>query len=252
MLVVDTREPKFIDTDFTRAYLSRGDYAIIRKDGTCAALIERKTCYDYVASIQDGRIKSIETKLLGVGDKTYLILEDSFPEYIKFHGIAFKSVLKSCARISQQHGIIFVRTESFEDTLNYIKKLVVTLGEDFGVAPIPTILQTVVRKTEEEIIIEALCGSMKNVGEKTARLIMQHGSLNDHITNAHHVEKPFNCMPAKLNKIQQEQYKALFSVEGDKSILLRKCFLTRYPNFSLTTAWVVLSDELQAILNFKA
>lgn len=217
MLIVDTREPRFEDPDFTRAYLSRGDYAIIRKDGKCAALIERKTFSDYVASMKDKRIRSIETKLLGIAEKTYVLLEGVHELDAMCHGISFRSVLKSCARLEREHNIVILRSQSFQGSRDLIKALVNDFEEDFSVATIPDILQQAVKKNPYEYAVEFLAESMKGVGELTAELILAHGSLQDHLTMKEEV-----VMPKTLNKLQREQYRAMFSDEHSCDVLHHK------------------------------
>ena len=254
MLVVDTREPQFEDAAFTRAYLSRGDYAIIRPDGTCAALIERKTFADYVASMKDKRIKSIETKLLGVADKTYVLLEVNTSVELETmcHGISFGSVLKSCARIEREYGVVILRSSSFENSREILKALEIefnAMSRDIEVK-IPAILQQVVHKSPYDTIIDFLMASMHGIGEKSAKAILDKGSLLTHI-----MCKPEIYMPKQLNKKQQEQYHAIFDAGSDEpagySTLLKepscKYLFSREPKLQALTL-IQLSEFPQSEL----
>ena len=132
-LIIDNRE-KYIKKFFekhTDLYpniiyknLDLGDI-IITENNIPLIIIERKTIPDLLASIKDGRYKEQKKRIKesNIKYKIYLIEDD--PKYHKKYSLSVidKKTIVSSTLSTLIQEINVIKTQSFEDTINYIETL---------------------------------------------------------------------------------------------------------------------------------
>lgn len=137
-LLIDDREHAVYDVIkndsswFERQRLYYGDFAIVCPNKRILALIERKTIYDYGASIRDGRHKNKE-KLIEMRNKhkcdVYYIIEgniDDVPLHCTFDGIPMSSIYSSIMNLSTRDGIFMHNTANQDTTAKRLYKLLLS------------------------------------------------------------------------------------------------------------------------------
>jgi len=185
-LVVDCRERGLLE-HFPTAPVKQlvlGDL-VIEQDGKEVIIIERKTVADFVASISDGRYREQSERLMAydIPNHNVLYLIEGSLKYYK-HKIPKATLLSAMTSLLYGKGFSVVRTESVEDTADFVRALLAKLQKEKGYAE-PKVGGSAVRKQKRDKItpetIDALMLSqIPSVSATTAAAILSvYPTLND-------------------------------------------------------------------------
>ena len=133
-LYIDCREAGLVPffPEATVKQLSIGD-AVVERDGVEIAIIERKTVADLAASIKDGRYREQSTRLndSSVPNHNILYLIEGSLRGEKLP-LPRKTLLASLVSLNYGKGFSVVRTESLEQTAEFIQVFFDKLSKEDG------------------------------------------------------------------------------------------------------------------------
>lgn len=188
-LVVDCRERAMLE-HFPSAPVKQlvlGDF-VIEQDGKELVILERKTVADFVASIVDGRYREQSERLMAYdipNHNVIYLIEGSLKNYR--HALPKPTLLAAMASLMYGKGFSVVRTESIEDTADFVRALVSKLQKENGYAE-PKIGGSTIRKQKrDKITVETIDAIMlsqiPSVSMATATAILKdHASIFDLIS----------------------------------------------------------------------
>lgn len=152
-LVIDCRERALLE-HFPTAQVKQlvlGDL-VIEQDGKELVIIERKTVADFVASIVDGRYREQSERLMAYdipNHNVMYLIEGTFRNYR--HKLPKPTLLAAMASLMYGKGFSVIRTESVEDTADFVRALLSKLQKEKGYAE-PKIGGSTVRKQKRDKI----------------------------------------------------------------------------------------------------
>lgn len=133
-IILDTREHDLIkyfieqELPFKTNNLDVGDFQVV-KDGNPIIIIERKSLKDLSASIKDGRYKEQKIRLAATGLDTHnivFLIEGNLSSYRGKWLLPHSTILASIINTLFRDGFSVLRTYSFKDTCEYLKKITQT------------------------------------------------------------------------------------------------------------------------------
>ena len=135
-LVVDCRERAFLE-HFPEApvrQLVLGDF-VIEQDGKEVVIIERKTVADFAASISDGRYREQSERLMAydIPNHNVLYLIEGSLKFYKYK-IPKATLLSAMTSLLYGKGFSVVRTESVDDTADFLRAMLAKLQKEKGFA----------------------------------------------------------------------------------------------------------------------
>ena len=178
-LVVDCRERAFLEhfPDAPVKQLVLGDF-VIEQDGKEVVIIERKTIADFASSISDGRYREQSERLMAydIPNHNVLYLIEGSLKYYK-HKIPKATLLSAMTSLLYGKGFSVVRTESVDDTADFLRAMLAKLQKEKGFAE-PKVGGSSVRKQKKDKItpetIDALMlTQVPSVSATTAAAILQ-------------------------------------------------------------------------------
>ena len=137
-MIIDTREKHLLDVitqkcDYEVKQLDLGDI-IFTKDDETVMVIERKTISDLKASICDGRNREQKARLLGCIEPSRILylIEGSLDKDLrsKVSGLPVSTLVGSLINTQLRDGIKTYKTESLEETCQFLIKLKQKLEKD--------------------------------------------------------------------------------------------------------------------------
>jgi ERCC4-type nuclease len=178
-LVVDCRERALIEHFPTASVkqLVLGDFAI-EQDGKEVVIVERKTVADFAASISDGRYREQSERLMAydIPNHNVIYLIEGSLKYYK-HKIPKATLLAAITSLLYGKGFSVVRTESVEDTADFVRALLAKLQKEKGFAE-PKVGGSSVRKQKRdkitpETIDAIMLSQIPSVSATTAAAILK-------------------------------------------------------------------------------
>tara|TARA_Y100001970_G_scaffold214253_1_gene261978 strand:- start:1057 stop:1794 length:738 start_codon:yes stop_codon:yes gene_type:complete len=133
-IFLDTREHTLINfftehkLPFKTKNLDVGDFQIL-KDGIPNIIIERKSLKDLSASIKDGRYKEQKIRLAATNPNKHnivFLIEGSFFSYKSRWTLPKSTILSSLVNTLFRDGFSIIRTQSFNETCEYLAKITKT------------------------------------------------------------------------------------------------------------------------------
>jgi len=177
-LILDCREKGLIERipDATVKQLVLGD-AMLVYEGKELVLIERKTIADFASSISDGRYREQSERLMACDIPNHNILylvEGSFKNYKL--GMPKSTLLATMTSLLYGKGFSVVRTESLEDTVEFIESMRKKLDKEKGYAQPKEGASEVKKQKRDRITPETIDGFMlaqiPSVSTATAKAIL--------------------------------------------------------------------------------
>ena len=152
-LVLDCRERAMIE-HFPMAPVKQlvlGDF-VIEQDGKELVIVERKTVADFAASISDGRYREQSERLIAydIPNHNVIYLIEGSMKYYK-HKIPKATLLAAMTSLMYGKGFSVVRTESVEDTADFLRALLSKMQKEKGFAE-PKVGGSTVRKQKRDKI----------------------------------------------------------------------------------------------------
>jgi ERCC4-type nuclease len=155
---------------------------VIERDGKELVIIERKTIADFVASICDGRYEEQSARLQAYDVPNHNVLyliEGSLKNY-KF-SIPKKTLLSSMTSLLYGKGFSVVRTESTDDTRDFLMAMFEKLKKEDGYAVVKEGSSSVKKQKKDNITLETIDGLMLSqipgVSALTAKALLQGRSI---------------------------------------------------------------------------
>jgi ERCC4-type nuclease len=188
-LVLDCRERAMIE-HFPSAPVKQlvlGDF-VIEQDGKELVIVERKTVADFAASISDGRYREQSERLIAydIPNHNVIYLIEGSMKYYK-HKIPKATLLAAMTSLMYGKGFSVVRTESVEDTADFLRALLSKMQKEKGFAE-PKVGGSTVRKQKRdkitpETIDAIMLSQVPTVSVTTAAAILAvHPTVFDLIT----------------------------------------------------------------------
>jgi ERCC4-type nuclease len=178
-LVLDCRERAMIEhfPNVPVKQLVLGDF-VIEQDGKEVVIVERKTIADFASSISDGRYREQSERLMAydIPNHNVIYLIEGSMKYYK-HKIPKATLLSAMASLLFGKGFSVIRTESVEDTADFIRALLAKLQKEKGYAA-PKVGGSNVKKQKRDAItpetIDAIMLSqIPSVSATTAAAILK-------------------------------------------------------------------------------
>lgn len=225
MIIVDSREPKEIKDMFKNMgmeyevkQLEIADY-IVKYDGVAVA-VERKTIYDYISSIEDGRLKNQLFNMSYAYELSYLVvvgyismglMETNFKREAYISSLVSSSLKRSPTGKGGQ--VVTVNVENDYDFALFIKSLDKFITEKkFDRIPAPPRPM----KTHENIAQVGMMMAVPLVGEERARDLIKYFGSVQAVCNAD--IKELMKVPGVGKKTAEKIYKFVRNIkDGDEN-----------------------------------
>lgn len=182
-LFLDSREHALAQLmpDVPVKTLILGD-AVVERDGKELVIIERKTVADFVASICDGRYAEQSKRLMEYDVPNHNVLyliEGSLKNY-RF-AVPKKTLLSSMTSLLYGKGFSVVRTESTEDTRDFLVAMFEKLKKEDGYAVAKEGGSSVKKQKRDSITVETIdvlmLSQIPGVSALTATAMLQGRSI---------------------------------------------------------------------------
>jgi ERCC4-type nuclease len=152
--------------------------AVIERDGKELVIIERKTVADFCASICDGRYAEQSARLQSYDVPNHNVLyliEGSLKNYR--HSVPKKTLLSSMTSLLYGKGFSVVRTESIEDTRDFLQAMFEKLKKEDGYAVAKEGGSSVKKQKKDSITLDTIDALMlcqiPGVSALTAKALLQ-------------------------------------------------------------------------------
>lgn len=196
-LFLDSREHALIKLmpDAPVKTLILGD-AVIEREGKELVIIERKTVADFVASICDGRYAEQSERLQAYdvpNHNVLYLLEGSLKNY-RF-SVPKKTLLSSMTSLLYGKGFSVVRTESIEDTRDFLVAMFEKLKKEDGYAAPKEGGSSVKKQKKDSITLETIdvlmLSQIPGVSALTAKALLQGRTVTELTTE---LKADANCL----------------------------------------------------------
>ncbi len=147
--------------------LDVGDYIVSERVG-----IERKSAYDFVKSLIDGRLFDQARRLCEAFERPVIIIEGSLSQVLKHFRVRRSAVLGAYAALGIDMGIVTLNTRDEEETAEMIKRIAIREQErEGGIRPVAASRKPRLSTVEEWQLYILQC--FPHIGPKIARRILE-------------------------------------------------------------------------------
>jgi len=182
-MILDSREHALIRLmpEFPVKTLILGD-VVIEREGKELVIIERKTIADFASSIRDGRYEEQSQRLQAYdipNHNVIYLIEGSFKSY--YAQVPKKTMLSAMTSLLYGKGFSVVRTESLEDTHEFLTAMFDKLKKEDGYAVAKEGGSSVKKQKKDSITLETIdvlmLSQIPGVSSTTAKALLQGRSL---------------------------------------------------------------------------